>query len=357
MELTPRERIHAALRGEWADRVPFTVYWLMFPRGDVERRLRNQGVAVVERVPVYRVEMPNVQVISHEYFENGVRTLRETVRTPVGEVYAAKKLDPNYGTSWWYTDYYIKQPQDYRVVEFMVRDTRYAPNDDAIRLAQERMGEDGYVIGTTDYSPMNKLMIDWLGSERFGMELYDHPDEFFSLYERLREKQRAMYPVAAGSPAGLLLYGGNIHEDMIGPRRFEQYYIPCFNEFADAVHEQGKLCACHLDAKMGRLVQAVAQSRIDVVEAFTPVPTCDVTVSQARAAWPDKVLWINFPSSVHAEPVERIREETLRILHEAAPGDRFLIGITEDIPENAWRASLSVISHTVLEHGALPIRV
>ena len=58
--LTPRARIRAALHGEWADRVPFSVYWLMFPRGDVERRLRNEGVAVVERVPVFRVEMPNV---------------------------------------------------------------------------------------------------------------------------------------------------------------------------------------------------------------------------------------------------------------------------------------------------------
>ena len=48
----------------------------------------------------------------------------------------------------------------------------------------------------------------------------------------------------------------------------------------------------------------------------------------ALAAWPDKVLWINFPSSVHMEGEERIKRELRRILHEAAPGDRFLIGIT-----------------------------
>jgi len=106
---------------------------------------------------------------------------------------------------------------------------------------------------------------------------------------------------------------------------------------------------------MSTLVEAVGRCRLDVIEAFTPVPTCDVTVAQARAAWPDKVLWINFPSSVHLESEESIRAETLRILSEAAPGNRFLIGITEDMPENAWRDSLSTISQALLQHGALPL--
>ena len=52
---------------------------------------------------------------------------------------------------------------------------------------------------------------------------------------------------------------------------------------------------------------------------------------------------------------EHAQKETLRILSEAAPGDRFLIGITEDMPENAWRASLSTISQALLQHGALPL--
>lgn len=356
MELTPRARICAALWGELVDRVPLTIYWLMFPRGDAERRLRNEGVAVVERVPLYRVEMPHVQIVTHEYYEQGVRTLRETVRTPVGEVYATKKLDPNYGTSWWNIDYFIKGPDDYQVMEFMVRDIVYQQNYDAFLLAQERLGDDGYVIGNTEYTPMNKMLYDWMGVERFALDLHDRPDEFFSLYWLLREKQREMYRVCAGSPAEMIIYGGNIHQDMVGLKRFQQYYLPCLNEFADHLHERGKLSACHLDAPMATLMPAVAGSRIDVIEAFTPVPTCDVTVAEARAAWAGKVIWLNFPSSVHVEPPERIRDETLRILHEAVPGDRFLIGITEDIPENCWRASLTAISQTILEHGALPLR-
>lgn len=355
MSLTPRARIRAALYGDWADRVPFTVYWMFMPRGDAERRLRNEGVAVVERIPVYRIEMPNVHVVTEDRFVNGERMLRETVRTPVGEVSATKILDPAYGTSWWTREYYIKRAEDYRVLEFMVQDTRYVPDYDAVLLAQERLGEDGFVMGNTGYSPMNKLMVEWMGIERFSLDLRRCPDELFHLYASLRRKQREMFQVAAASPAELLNYCGNIHEDVVGLKRFEEYYVPCLNEFADTVHENGKLIACHLDAKMGTLLKAVAGSRIDVIEAFTPVPTCDVTVAEARAAWPDKVLWMNYPSSLHIEAPETIRVEMSRILDEAAPGQRFLVGITEDIPEDAWRTSLGTIARTIAEHGSLPL--
>jgi hypothetical protein len=355
MRYTPRSRIQAALRGELADHVPFTIYWLMLPRGDAERRLRSQGMAVVERVPLYRIEMPNVQVITHEYYEAGVRTLRQTLRTPLGEVFCTKKLDPSYGTSWWDMDYYVKTPDDYRVVEFAVRDSCYCPSYDDFLLAQERLGQDGYVIGNTDYGPMGKMMYHYLGVERFGIDLYDHPDPFFSLYHTIKAKHREMYQVAAASPADMIIYDGNIHQDTMGRRRFEEYYLPCINAFSDAVHEAGKLSACHLDANMRSLVPAVAGSSIDVVEAFTPLPTCDVSVAEARRAWPGKVLWINFPSSVHLQSPDRIRQQTLNLLAEAAPGERFLIGVTEDIPESAWRTSLDAICQTIMEHGGLPL--
>ena len=165
----------------------------------------------------------------------------------------------------------------------MVRDTRYVPNYDGFSLAEERLGEDGYVIGNTGYSPMNKLLVEWFGIEQYSLELRQRPDRLLGLYEMLVESHREMYRVAAASPAELLIYCGNIHEDVVGLKRFEQYYAPCLNEFADVAHESGKLTACHLDANMDTLVEAVGRCRMDVVEAFTPVPTCDVTVAQARA--------------------------------------------------------------------------
>ena len=57
-----------------------------------------------------------------------------------------------------------------------------------------------------------------------------------------------------------------------------------------------------------------------------------MTLQEARVIWPDKILWINFPSAVHLEPISVIEETTRQLLRQAAPGDRFLVGITEDVP-------------------------
>jgi uroporphyrinogen-III decarboxylase len=164
-----------------------------------------------------------------------------------------------------------------------------------------------------------------------------------------------MFKVCADSPAELIQYGGNIHQDVIGRERFERYYVPCFDEFAHVMHEAGKLSLCHMDAPMNSLAPALAETGMDVVEAFTPLPDGDMSVQDAREAWRDKVLWINFPSSMHLDRPEAIREETERILEEATPGDRFLIGITEDIPEDRWRASLAAILDAIRERGNLPL--
>jgi EAL domain-containing protein (putative c-di-GMP-specific phosphodiesterase class I) len=102
------------------------------------------------------------------------------------------------------------------------------------------------------------------------------------------------------------------------------------------------------------LAEAIAGSKIDCVEAFTPYES-DMTLAEARQAWPGKILWINFPSSVHLADDDVIEETTRRILHEAAPGDRLLVGITENVPMGTWHRSFSAILRVLRQDGRLPL--
>ena len=102
--------------------------------------------------------------------------------------------------------------------------------------------------------------------------------------------------------------------------------------------------------------EEIADSKLDYIEAFTPSPDTDMSLAEARKIWRGKTLWINFPSSVHLASIEIIEETTKRLLYEAAPGDRFLIGITEDVPENRWQESFCAISRAIEKHGQLPIK-
>jgi len=356
--MTPRERIQAALHGEWADRVPFTIYGNMLPRGEVERSLRNEGLAIIEWNQPYRIETPHVDVVFREYYEGGVLTRRETVRTPVGEVTSVEKCDARSYSGWWRVEYPIKRPEDYKVWEFVVHDTTYIPAYEAFVLMQDRLGQDGYVFGhglPTVQVPMHYMMVELLGLERFSLELYDRPSDVLQLHDLIWQKHKEALAITVESPAELVEVGTNFHQAMMGPKLFEQYYMPYMNEWAEELHAAGKLAATHIDGDWHSLIPIVASSKLDVIEAISPPPMCDVSVAEARTALPDKVLWVNFPSAVHVSADEVIRAVTEQVLREAAPGDRFLFGVTEDVPETEWRRSLRTISSALQERGSLPL--
>ncbi len=355
--LSPRERVRLTLQGEMADRIPFTVYWLMLPRGQAERALRNAGTTIVERVPLFRLSHPGFEVVNREYHRDGLAYRRRELRAPRGCLHATFRRESGYGTSWWQLDYFVKQPSDYDLLERYLEARAYLPHYEAFTAAVRNYGEDGYVVGNTEYSPLNLLLQEFLGLERFCLDLFDRPERVLRLYELLREKQRRMFEISAASPAQLVLYDGNVSQEVVGEERFRRYFRPCHDEFAAAMHREGKLAGCHLDARMAGLARAVNESGFDVIEAFTPAPTCDMTVAEARRAWPGKILWINFPSSVHLEGEGSVREELRRILGEAVPGDRFLIGITEDVPWPYWPGSLRAISSGLRRWGSLPLSV
>ena len=142
---------------------------------------------------------------------------------------------------------------------------------------------------------------------------------------------------------------------MLGKERFVDYVLPHWEEITAILHEGGKLVGCHLDANNKLWAQEVGDSGLDWIEAFTPAPDTDMTVAEARKMWPGKVFFINFPSSVHLEEASFIEETTKQILKEAAPGDRFIVGITENVPDNRWPESFHTILKTLNKFGRLPI--
>lgn len=346
--MTPRERVVAALHGQPVDQVPFTIYQQMLPRGARERRLREIGLGLCVRIGVHSEHAPNVQIETRTVEEDGRAVAYERVRTPLGEVTAKRTGGGGYGTQIT-LEHYIKRREDYQVIDFWLRDTRYEPAYDDFRRITAEIGDDGYVMTQIGYSPLMEMLVRYLGIEQFSIDMAECPDEFFGLYEFLRQRRREIYDITADSPSEVVLYCGNVHPEILGRERFEKYVLPCYDEAADVLHAKGKIIGCHLDADNRVFAPSVAHSKIDLVEAFTPPPDCDLSVADARRIWPDKTLWINFPSSVHLAPPEKIRQVTNEILDQATGMSRFLIGITEDIPLDVVLGSLSVIAETIRE--------
>jgi len=353
MSMTPRRRVEAALRGEWADQVPFTIYANKLPRCQVELEVRNAGACILERSPgVLSPVSPNVKATSLHYAENGVGYVKTVYETPKGQLTTINRPAP--GTTW-HLKRLFSGPDDYAPLIAMVRDRHYQPNYEAFVKARERYGEGSFLRAGIGYSPLQEIIYGYMGVEQFSIEWAERRDDLMRLYDALTEDRRKMYRLLAESPALAINYGGNVSPEVVGKKRFEDYILPHYNEAAEVVHRTGKLLGVHLDANNRLLAPSVAGSLIDYVEAFTPPPDCDLSVAEARALWPGKVLWINFPSSVHLSGVDAVVGIARQILREAAPGDRFIMGITEDVHEDAWPQTFPAIARVLNEEGRLPL--
>ena len=234
----------------------------------------------------------------------------------------------------------------------MIQDEVYEPTYERFAKAQDDFGEDAIFRAQIGLEPLQMLISSLLiGMQDFCIEWMDHRDEVLKLYEALVENRRRIYPIVAQSPAGHANYGGNVVPEIIGLKNFEQYFVPHYNEAAAIMHEHGKLLGCHFDANCRLLAPAIARTDLDYIEAFTPAPDTDMTLGEARRAWADKVVWLNFPSSVHLKTDAEVEQATVDLLNEVTTLDGLLVGITDNMPPDRWQDSCRAIMDGLERHA------
>jgi len=346
-----RERLLTALNWEEPDRIPLTTYDWFLPRGETERTLRENGVGLILRLPAHQVEHQNVTFSSTEYWEKGKRRIRKIIKTPVGEVYQTLVPESAYDTSLWIKEHFIKGPEDYTTMEYVWDDVVFHDNYDYIRESIRRIGGDGLVYVRLGKVPIQEMLYQMLGLEKFSLDLYDYPELIESLHDKMMKRYEELFELAARAPVEIILYGDNITSDVVGDKRFRQYCMPAYKRTMEWLSGTGKKLGVHMDGRLASLKQVIGEAKFDIVEAITPPPMGDVSIKEARTLWADKALWINYTSSMLIEAPAAVEAHTRHLIEEAGSKKGFAIGITEDAPVAALETSLGVINRVLKEYG------
>ncbi|MCM8768351.1 MAG: hypothetical protein NC911_01510 [Candidatus Omnitrophica bacterium] len=346
--MTPRERVERVLTGGHADKVPFTIYENKIPQGEAERKMRNQGLCILYRTSVFKVHLPEVKVTQYSWEENGHKRIKTHYETPVGSL---TRLQQPAGFTSWNLKWLFDKPEDYKPLLFLIQNEQYEPAYEEAVEKEKMLGGDGILRASFGLEPLQQLISGYMGTETFCYEWMERRDEVLKLYQAIRDQRRKIYPIVAQSPVLHANYGGNVVPEIIGKENFEKYYLPHYLEAAEVMHRHRKLIGCHFDANCRLLAELIAQSGLDYIEAFTPAPDTDMTLGQARKAWPDKVLWLNFPSSLHLKRDQEIEEATVTMLNELETVDGVIMGITEDIPPHRWMSSCQAIMAGLKRHA------
>jgi len=362
--MTRRERILKANNREKVDKLPFLHNWRHMQIGWAEREARNRGMGVSWARPSYVTRIHDVDITEQWLKKDGQTVYHRVFTTPVGTVYQDEMRAPGTGQwhgmrGWdditpWCTARLIKEPEDYKVVKYIVEHTEYVADYYPLEQAKNWLGDEGVVMDIQPHQPMQTLMIDWVGSEggRFFIHHAKYPDLVEELCQAISKSREPMYEIGAKSPADFIWCGDNIDGVLVNPRLYEKYFLPEYEKMGRICHEHGKLLASHMDGRVGVLKDLIARTPLDIIEALHPPPMGDLPIGEALKLWPDKVIWLGFAGSIYTMGPKATREHTLDLLRDTMPGERLCIeASTENIVSNENLLMLT----SVLENAALPL--
>ena len=153
---------------------------------------------------------------------------------------------------------------------------------------------------------------------------------------------------AAKTPARYLKLWENLSIDTLGLRAFREHVVPLYRRIVDILEPAGKRLLVHYDGKLRVIAGEIASVPLDI-DSFTPPPEGDMTVAEARAAWPDKFLWLHPPLGWYRLPREQLVERIRQMTSDAGPR-RYCLMISEELPPN-WQVAVPRILEMLDQMG------
>jgi hypothetical protein len=361
-------RINAVLHHQSPDQIPFAPYDNLVPRGEFSRNLENRGMGLCYRRSTVFAEMPHVTIETRA--QDG--DLITVYHTPEGDVSTlakshAGRIADNLTVE---TEGLIKSVDDYDPVIYMLEDTTFSTDNSVYYNMVRDIGRDGIFrdwgldFEVTPYGATRRYFGELYGLDDWVYHQHDHPDHFSKLVEAQIRRDERRLELVADSPAEFLGFGWV--EGLWGPAEFRKHELPFYKKWVPYLQRRGKILALHCDVTRGfeGYKEVIAETGIDIVEAFTPPPVSDLSLKEAREAWGDIIIWVNFPESIFWSGAEATKQYTIDLLKSAAPGDRLVLsftemgtwGATDDATEQSFKAGTLAIMEAIEEHGTYPIQ-
>lgn len=324
-QMTPSERVMAVLHGEAPDRIPFTVYESLI-RENQRTGLYDKGLCIVNRVCSYEIIYNcKIEEIS-ERIDAETLKVTKIYKTDAGDLRSVAMCRPD--TSWM-VEYPFKEESDYPKLVSLVGSMCPKENYGAVLSLRSVLRPEYNVIrDQIPLEPMQKIILEFMGTETFCYEWMDNRDEILKLYDKIKDFNRKVYPIVARSPLSFCNYGGNVMPDVIGANVFREFYLPNYIEAVEEVHKFGKKIGSHFDSNNALILPDFQNTGLDYIEAYDLGMNPSITEFVEVC---DKMLWLNFPSAWQMHLPEQIYRETKNILKEARKTSGLLIGITEDV--------------------------
>jgi len=354
--MTPKERMIGLIQGKEIDQVPFVQYHNMNAQNvEIWEEFGSNKMGVLEWVQAYRIETPNCKVVHEDIEEGELHGWRDIIITPKGNLEQKRFLIPGLNGPNGFAEHFIKREEDCQVLLAYLNDYQVVEDLSQIYKCNKKLGDCGIPHVSLPRTPFQALWVEWISIEDLVSHLFEEPDLLNEVMTRLGDILFQALKVTAESTEKAEFYhvtvGDNIHAPIIGINYFQKWCIPYYNAISDSLLEQGIPLFVHMDGDLKPLWNDIDNCRHRGFDSLSPPPDNDTGVAEALSRWTEKMVWANFPSSVHLNNKDAIYNKAMDLLTEGGHTRRFWIQISEDVPPGIWRKSFPPIIQAIEDFG------
>ncbi len=388
-EMSPKERILAALRHQPVDRIPFVplidTYSLLDMPAHIQQAMQAganegywQGILAALREIGCDIMLRHVYVTktaSGAPHLNGFGKFLPPVVTSssMNGSLLVEKLETPIGTltgTWGFTEVHgwiphpikhvVSNHEELQIFAYAVEHlSREKPEPDFENYtnADKALGQDG--LATTSFlnTPLMDLIETCWGLENTYYLLHDYPAEVEAILERLHQVQRMTVERIAESPARVVIEYENTSSTLLSPDIFRRYCLPILNEYADILHAAGKVYLVHMCGKLKAFKPELDAARFDGIADLSPDPTGNFTLDEAACNLPGKVVIGGIDATTFVEPdLRKVEAKIAALIERIKPHPGVLLGSADTVPRGTPIETLQLIQHLVETAGSSRVK-
>lgn len=363
--MTLRERVETVFRGGTPDAMVWfgdLTYWHSAHQqiGDLPERWRGErGIGQLHRdynvgeyIPgccAYEtIEGDKVRVESRQ--DNGKSTI--CWHTPAGILTERREYSiPSF--SWGITEHAVKTVEDLRIVRYIMEHRCYVPCPDKIAQIDRDYAEFGLPVVAIPGTPITELSKTWIGVMDLAYLIADEKAEVEKTLDTIAASHEQLLQLTAECNCGYVMICENLTGETMGGY-FDRYMRDCLTRRADSLHRHGKKVMIHIDGTQYGVLDKIANTGIDCVDALTPKPVGDILLEDIRrVAGPDILILGGIPGAMFAPPftasdMEKHVKEIIRLHKDSG---KFMLGVADQVPPNGDVKLVKLVSELVEEYG------
>ncbi|MCF6238975.1 MAG: hypothetical protein L3J79_09230 [Candidatus Marinimicrobia bacterium] len=319
----------------------YAVYdWFVKNRPQVDwQKLFELGLGQINHASLVSHEHPNFQ-IHEKNSKQGDNTRRDVYLETDRGVLHEWHLDN------WQQDYFIKKPDDYRIMAHALEGIKVNLDDSAFLESERELGEKGITLGTVNglgkgRTPLMVLQIDWVGLEKWSLDLALEEPAMIELLEIMNHIKLQEFRCVAQSSAKHIKLWENLSIETMEPIPYRTHLVPLYRQILSILEGSSKKIHVHYDGKLKIIADEIASLDLYGIDSLTEAPEGNMSIEDARSCWPDKYLWIH-PNLGWYKQSDKSLENSIRSAATAAGSARYCLEISEEIPTD-WERTIPLV--------------